>query len=256
MFRVWIGLLLGLLSSIPGSAAESTRLILYYVPLEPLISSDGRNGPLIEAIEEIGRRAQVRFDPRHLTLPRIARKIDDGARVATFPILEATARKTFKGTVRLSAPMGFRISQVYMRKGDTTPQTISAFEHRVLVTAPNASLPAPLYASKALTTLEARSLKAALNILLRGRADILINDITITDYVIQSTGLTGVGRDAEGLTFVQPAHIAFSSTVPRRLSSRINIAILSMVADGTLKRLLPNNFVEDYMAFQSERLAD
>lgn len=248
LFRA--GFLLLCMASLSTVAqAANAKLQVYYIPLEPLISRDGPKGPLMEVLFELGHRAKVKIEARYLPLLRIARTLDNGGQTASFPMLKSTIRNLYKKPVRLSVPIAFRISQTYVRPGKKPPLTLDGFKKLVLATSPSATLPEPLNQTSGLTVLETPSLATALKLLARGRVDALIHDRTLTNHAIRQNALQGIASDPAGLHFIQPAYIAFSSGVKAATVSKLNVAILSMVADGTLKKLLPGNFVDDYMAY-------
>lgn len=248
-FRLLIVAFAAYIISLPAYGDVPKKLALYFSPLEPLVSIDGKSGQLVDALKEISKRSGIAIETHVMPYARSFRKIENNEPVASTPYLVDAMAPERRALVQTSLPIAFRISLIWAREGIPFPETINDIKQYKLASADIARLPPPLYSDNNLRLIRTYDIQSAIHILKKGRADIFINDYATTMAAIKSEEANGVSFDPHGLRFVEPAVIVYAHSVEKQLIKKIDDAIVSMATDGTFITLMPHSFVDDYKPF-------
>jgi len=225
-------------------AADEIDFFFVYLP--GLLEKDGITGPLAEVIHEVGSRARVVFNMHNLPIKRQDRELRRGKAVVVGPQLDRPSADNINTDLRSSVPLAFRRDFAFVIAGTPIPRAIEEIKEMVLVTTPTTMLPPPLARLEGLTIIETHSNLSAINLLSKGRVDLWVNDKTITLDAIKGAGVANITYNPNKPYYQWPARLIYSETVSPNLVAKIDAAILSMVGDGTLKAMLPNNFTDNY----------
>jgi len=230
----------------PQIVTADDRLLLYYLHLPGLLGPDGKSGPVGKILAEISARSGIRFQLRRTILNRMVRELQKNVPAAGVPQLGAMIPVRFEKDIRLSPPIVFRFDYAFVRTGTRIPNNVEEMKKMVLVVSPMTTLPPPLRGLADLTVLKTHSDASALTLLSTGRADLWVNDETTTQTAQNASGVTNIKHDPNKPFHIWPAHMVYSPVLDGTLIDRIDKAINAMAADGTLKKLLPRNYAENY----------
>lgn len=233
-----------LLSQSMAHAAD--EIDLYFLSLPGLLEEDGNTGPLAKVIQGISDRADITFVMHHVPMNRLIRHLQQDVPAIGFPQLGPMVQKRFGTPMTMSPPVVFRHDFAFVRKGTPVPKTVADLEKMVLVTSPITTLPPTLQGMKDLHVIETHSDVSAITLISKGRADVWINDETTTLTAIKAANVNNMTYTQDNPFHVWPAHIVYSNAVNQAVIKRIDDAILNMANDGTLARLLPDNFTANY----------
>lgn len=222
---------------------------LFFEPLAPLVSEDGKSGQLIDALKEIELRSGIKINSQIMPYNRSFRKIEENEPVASAPyLIEAMSPKSLE-KIQTSVPIAFRISLIWARNGVAFPNSLADIKSHTIASADSARLPPSLEKEDGLRIISTYDIKSAIHILKLGRADIFINDYATTKAAIEAEEANNISFDPHGFRFIEPATIIYAHSVEKRLIDKIDQAIISMANDGTLLKLMPHSFVKDYSPY-------
>lgn len=248
-------MLLALVMASAVPARAQTEIDMYHIALPGLIEADGVSGPVGAVLREISDRSGVRFNRMLVPMNRLIRDLQRDIPALGVPQLGPMITKRFGDKVTISPPMVFRRDFAFVRMGTPIPRTIDEIRPLVIVVAPTTVLPPPLARLDGLSILDTHSDVSAIRLVSRGRADVWVNDETNTLDAIRKAGVTNVVYDSAEPFHVWPGHIVYSQAVDEALRARIDRVILEMADDGTLERLLPRNYTNDYGLYLSSYMS-
>lgn len=214
----------------------------YHVYIPGLLEKDGKTGALAEAIYEIGNRANIKFVMLNVPVKRQDRALLGDKVVVAGPALDVLETEDVSFSLRTSLPIAYRRDFAFVRKGTTIPASIEATKTMKLVTSPTTSLPPPIAQLHGSNILETHSDQSAITLLSKGRVDLWVNDETSTLAALAGSGVNNITYNPDTPLHEWPARMLFSKACDDALIERIDAAIQSMIDDGTMHRLLPNNY--------------
>lgn len=248
-FRLLIAITIISLACSPACGENTSTIELYFSPLQPLVSADGKSGSLVSTLREISIRSGIKIKTHIMPYARSFRKIEGNEPIASAPYLVEAMEPDRQALVQSSLPIAFRVSLIWARDGAPFPDTIDAIKRYKIASADSAFLPPPLHKDNGLRLIRTYDIQSAIHLLHRGRADIFINDYATTMAAIKAAEVTNINYDPHGLRFVEPACIIYAQSVAKSLIHKIDEAILSMARDGTLAGFMPHAFVPDHKAY-------
>lgn len=224
--------------------ASPQTIEFYFVYLPGLLEQDGKTGAIAEVIHEIGNRADITFVMRNIPMRRQDRALLGNQVIVAGPELDRLNAPETDITLRTSLPIAYRRDFAFVRKGTPIPTTIEATQAMKLVTSPATSLPPPIEQLHGLSILETHSDQSAITLLSKGRVNLWINDETTALAALANSDASNIIYDPDRPLHEWPARIVFSKASDDALVDKINAAIQSMIDDGTMNQLLPNNYAE------------
>ncbi len=233
LLLVVILFLIAIYATASGVDPKIYRVATYHIPL---LVDDHENGAFMDLLKEAARRADIRYEVVMAPPKRAMRYFEDGDVIALIPALRSTLVKD----AELTRPIFTKQIHAFVREGDIMPETIASLEGRRIGLTRGYSYPRLITMNENIEVDYADTTEGSLKKLLEGRVDVVVADGYTVLFAIEKMQLDGFSYNLSTVLHEQSAYIACQPTDEgRELAQRLSIALDSMEADGTIRKLLP-----------------